>query len=155
MCSKMAIPLHVPQQALKAMGIAALVVLPLFFGCETVHSLAVGTPYEPYNALRGGYSETALATDVVRVVFRGNSSTSKERAQDLALLRAADLSRQAGFKFFTVLYEENGGAVAGDQEIVTPKCEIRVQFLNEKAPGAVVFDDAFISATMRKKYEVP
>lgn len=55
----------------------------------------------------GGYSETKLAPDVVRVVFRGNAYTKKERAQDLALLRAAELSLAAGYPYFMVLSENS------------------------------------------------
>jgi hypothetical protein len=62
------------------------------------------TAYQP-NGYTGGFSETKLAPDVVRVVFTGNGYTSKQRAQDLALLRAAELSLAAGSPYFAVLSE--------------------------------------------------
>ncbi len=53
----------------------------------------------------GGYSETQLAPDVFRVNFQGNGYTSSERAQDFALLRAAELSLERGFRYFALLDE--------------------------------------------------
>src|SRR5271165_3430780 len=83
--------------------ITAILALLVVSGCETLHSVVVGTAYQPYNSVIGGYSETSLGPDLVRVTFKGNSSTKMERAQDLALLRASDLARHAGFKYMVVL----------------------------------------------------
>ena len=133
-----------------------ILALILLSGCGTVHSIVGGTPYQPFSTVTGGYSETALAPDVVRIVFRGNSSTTKERAQDMALLRAADLSQKSGFKYFTVLREESETRpVATDPTINAPRSEIQVQFLNDKVPGELVFDDEFLLRTMKIKYEIP
>jgi hypothetical protein len=69
-------------------------------------SLVVGcaTPYQS-TSFRGGYSETALAPDIFRVIFRGNGYTSPERAQDFALLRASELTLQRGFTCFAIFDE--------------------------------------------------
>jgi len=114
------------------------------------------TSYDSSSLLTGGYSETKLAPDVVRVVFRGNSSTSKERAQNLALMRAADLSLQAGFPYFTVLEETNDKRQdsSGGITISMPKNEILVQFLKEKPVGALAFDAAFLIRTLKEKYNI-
>ena len=76
-------------------------------------SLVVGcaTPYQA-SSFRGGYSETHLATDVFRVYFRGNAYTSMERAQDFALLRAAELTTQYGFGYFAVIDESSSTSVS-------------------------------------------
>ena len=55
----------------------------------------------------GGYSETQLAPDVFRVNFAGNGYTSSDRAQDFALLRAAELSLERGFGYFALLDESS------------------------------------------------
>jgi hypothetical protein len=125
-------------------------------GCGTVHSIVGGTPYQPYNSVIGGYSETQLASDMVRVVFRGNSSTSKERAQDIALLRAAELSLQAGFPYFAVVKEddETKQSTSGDLTIYMPRSAILVRFLKEKPADGLNFDAEFLSRTLREKYEV-
>jgi hypothetical protein len=63
----------------------------------------------------GGYSETQLAPDSFRVMFRGNAYTSPERMQDFALLRAADIVEQHGFTCFAVENERSSTAVEGDK----------------------------------------
>lgn len=55
----------------------------------------------------GGYSETQLAPDIFRVVFRGNGYTSRQRSQDFAMLRAAELVLTNKFTYFAVLRESN------------------------------------------------
>lgn len=72
--------------------------LSLTFSCAT--------PYQS-SSFRGGYSDTVLAPDTFRVVFRGNGYTPPERAQDFALLRAADLTLQYGFTCFAIVDEQN------------------------------------------------
>lgn len=127
-------------------------------GCATTHSLVVGSPYQPYNRwnIAGGYSETRLAPDIVRVVFHGNSSTSEERAKDLALLRAADLSLQSGFPFFVVEKEETEveKQTSDDLTIEMPKSEILVHFLKDKSQGDLVFDADYLVRTLKAKYMV-
>jgi hypothetical protein len=59
------------------------------------------------NSYTGGFSETQLAPDTFRVMFSGNSYTSGERAQDFALLRAAELTLQGGFSHFAIVDENN------------------------------------------------
>lgn len=60
---------------------------------------ACATAYKP-SGFAGGFEETALAPNVYRVSFDGNGYTSSTRAEELALLRSADLTLQKGFKFF-------------------------------------------------------
>jgi hypothetical protein len=86
---------------MRPLALAAMA-LALNVGCAT--------PYQP-TGFRGGYSETQLAPDVFRIYFRGNAFTSPERAQDLVLLRAAQLGRERGFPYFAVLDERSGSTV--------------------------------------------
>jgi hypothetical protein len=60
----------------------------------------------------GGYSDTQLAPDVYRVVFRGNGYTAAERAQDFALLRASELTLQRGFTCFAIIDERDSTAIS-------------------------------------------
>jgi len=55
----------------------------------------------------GGYSDTQLAPDIFRVVFRGNAYSHAERVQDFALLRASELVLQHGFGYFAIIDESN------------------------------------------------
>jgi hypothetical protein len=73
-------------------------------GCTTM----TATPYQPYRAhseggIHGGYSEQQLAADRYLVRFHGNSLTSRDRVEGYLLYRAADLTVQKGFDWFTVL----------------------------------------------------
>ena len=80
--------------------LAAIAILSLLTGCAT--------PYSSTGFL-GGYSDTVLAPDVYRISFQGNGYTSKERTQDFALLRAADLTLSHGYRYFGLINESEGG----------------------------------------------
>jgi hypothetical protein len=69
-----------------------------------VWGLGCATPYKS-SGFMGGFSETRLAEDVFRVNFRGNGYTSPERTQDFAMLRAAELAQENGFKYFAIIDE--------------------------------------------------
>lgn len=63
---------------------------------------ACATSYQP-QSLTGGFDEVQLDTNVFRVTFKGNGYTSAERAEDLALLRSADLALKHGFTHFAIV----------------------------------------------------
>jgi hypothetical protein len=65
--------------------------------CETV------TPYQPLNpkdASAGGYSDARLNADRWRVMFSGNTLTSRETVERYLLYRAAELTVSQGFDWF-------------------------------------------------------
>ncbi len=64
-------------------------------------------PYAPYGPF-GGYTDTELAPDLYRVVFHGNNHTSRERTEDMTLLRASELTLNEGFSYFAILQAQNG-----------------------------------------------
>ena len=57
------------------------------------------TGYNP-SGLGGGYESERESYNVFVVTFRGNEFTSIERAKDLALMRAAEVSLENGFHYF-------------------------------------------------------
>jgi hypothetical protein len=67
---------------------------------------ACATSYQK-TGLTGGFGDTQLAPDLFRVTFKGNGYTFPDRAQDFALLRAADLTIGKGFSCFAVVDEKN------------------------------------------------
>jgi hypothetical protein len=81
---------------------------PLFVAFLAFLFCSCATPYKS-NGIAGGYSETALAPDVYRISFQGNGYTSRDRAQDFAVLRAADLTLSHGYHYFAVINETQGG----------------------------------------------
>jgi hypothetical protein len=65
------------------------------------------SPYAPYGPF-GGYSDTELAPDFYRIVFHGNNHTTRERTEDMTLLRASELTLKEGFAYFAILQQQNG-----------------------------------------------
>lgn len=74
--------------------IIVLSISSMLFGCATSYQS---------QGLGGGFSETQLDTNVFIVNFRGNGYTNPERANDLSLLRSAELALQNGFKYFVIV----------------------------------------------------
>jgi len=67
---------------------------------------ATPTPYQPNipgQATSGGYSEIRLEPNRWRVNFQGNSLTSRETVEGYLLFRAAELTVQQGFDWFSIV----------------------------------------------------
>lgn len=67
--------------------------------------LGACTMETPYQASEGryGYSEQQLEEDRYRVIFTGNPSTPRETVQNYLLYRAAELTVQNGYDYFTIV----------------------------------------------------
>lgn len=66
------------------------------------------TPYQPYRAesaggVHGGFSEQRLQPDRFLVRFHGNELTSRERVEGYLLYRAAELTLQNGYDWFSII----------------------------------------------------
>ncbi|MET0273035.1 MAG: hypothetical protein ABW360_08600 [Phenylobacterium sp.] len=67
---------------------------------------ATPTPYQPNlpgQQTSGGYSELRVETNRFRVTFAGNSLTSRETVESYLLFRAAELSVQNGYDWFSIV----------------------------------------------------
>ena len=67
---------------------------------------ATPTPYQPFvkgQTTSGGFSEVRLEPDRFRVAFSGNSLTSRETVEGYLLFRAAELTVQNGYDWFSVV----------------------------------------------------
>ena len=71
----------------------------LLVGCATTYQSS---------GLSGGFSEMQMAQDVYRIKFKGNAFTSSEAAQEMAMLRAAELTMQSGYSHFIVMGAQDG-----------------------------------------------
>jgi len=60
------------------------------------------SPYQPVG-FTGGYSEALLAPNAVSITFRGNACTSSARANDFALLRAAEFTLEHNYRYFAII----------------------------------------------------
>lgn len=81
-------------QMIPRVAAAGLLAMTCLAGCAT--------PYQPMGAL-GGYEDMQVGQDMYRIAVLANGYTTPERAQKIALLRAADLTIQKGFTHFTVV----------------------------------------------------
>jgi hypothetical protein len=67
---------------------------------------ATPTPYQPNvrgQAASGGFSELRLEPNRFRVNFQGNTLTSRETVEGYLLFRAAELTLENGFDWFTIV----------------------------------------------------
>jgi len=83
----------------KGMFLFASVAALLASGCAV---------YGPNNFWTGGYEDTQLAPDVFRITFQGSAWSGAQNAQDLAMLRAADLTVKNGFSYFAIMTSSEG-----------------------------------------------
>jgi len=72
----------------------AIALTLLLAACQTP------TPYQPSLNSSFGYSDEQLGQNRYRVTFVGNSSTRRETVEDYLLLRAAEVTRNAGAHWF-------------------------------------------------------
>ena len=57
------------------------------------------TSYQP-KGMTGGFDEVQLSENVWRVSFKGNGYTSRDRTEQFAILRSAELTLMNGYKYF-------------------------------------------------------
>ena len=84
-------------RALKPVLLAAVAALAL-------SACATATPYGPAGPdSRYGYAEQRLDSDRYRINFSGNSVTSREQVEMSLLLRAAELTTENGYDWFSTV----------------------------------------------------
>ena len=125
------------------------------------------TPYAPSNLL-GGFSETQLGPDVYKIYFDGNGVTSRQRAQDFVMLRAAELCLKGGFRYFGLMGAADGatgtsitagsfgrgGWLSMSDTIWKPRSDVFVRFFKDRPKDGMTFDAKFIYDSMRAKYSM-
>jgi hypothetical protein len=79
--------------------------------------LGCSTPYKK-GGFMGGYEDCKIQDGVFLVSFRGNGYTSYTKAKNYALLRAAEVTKENGYKHFIILDETRDESI---QTVVTPK----------------------------------
>lgn len=61
------------------------------------------TPYQAADESRRGYAEQQIETNRFRISFEGNSLTDRETVETYLLYRAAELTVEQGYDYFTVV----------------------------------------------------
>lgn len=64
--------------------------------------VSCATSYKP-EGFGGGYTDMPLGGSRYRIDVRGNGLASMKTVQDIAFVRAADLTLRSGYKYFVVL----------------------------------------------------
>jgi len=64
---------------------------------------ATPTPYQAADGSRSGYEETQIETNRFRISFQGNSLTERDTVETYLLYRAAELTVEEGYDYFTVV----------------------------------------------------
>lgn len=76
--------------------------------CIVIYCLACATPYKQAKKINGkGYFDSMLQEYVYDIVFNANSETSLKTTKDYALLRAAEVCLEKGYKTFSIINTEN------------------------------------------------
>lgn len=129
----------------------AQVVLAISFLC--VAGCATG-----YHAsgLTGGYLDKRLRDDVFQIAFQGNGYTSKDKAKELVLLRASELTIANGFKYFVILqdasFNQSGGVI---KMFKKPHEEVIIQCLmNMDTVRDRVYNAQDLLAKLKDKNEI-
>lgn len=75
--------------------------VPLALAAGLLAACMAPTPYQPrLEGDRTGYTDRALTQNRYRITFTGNSATPRETVESYLLLRAAEVTRAAGYSSF-------------------------------------------------------
>lgn len=136
------------------------------------------TTYGP-KGMSGGYTETRLEEDVFRITVEANGYTSMEQAEEMVLLRAAELSLQNGYAAFVVTesrgrtklssytspitartvntgYGQSRTTFSGGDTYTSehPVATATVLMLKEKMKGTgTIYDAAFLCGSLAPKFK--
>lgn len=132
--------------------LTGIILTVALFGCATGYQ---------ESGFTGGFTETRVSENAWVIRFDGNGYTGAGRVRDYALLRAAEVTLQNGFRYFIVQDEENsaktyvvmnnGTGHAGSK----PSAERTIVCFKEKPQsGGIVYDAEFINTSLKAKYKL-
>ena len=109
----------------------------------------------------GSYTDTKIGEDMYRVRFNGNQRTGGDYAQDMALLRSADLTISKGFEYFEIVDSDNQTITRTDLLFLplgpmmtnsnSPKTMYTIILKDKK--GESSYDANYIVSTFCRKYK--
>jgi len=103
------------------------------------------TTYQPHG-FSGGFVETLGDENFAEIRFAGNGYTSKEKALDFSLLRAAEFTLEKKFKYFRVI--DSKYTVAALKPIAVKK----IKMLSEETEDNSPYNAEYILDSLEKKY---
>lgn len=137
-----------------------------------VFAAGCATGYQP-NSLTGGFEESQLNANSFRVSFRGNGYTTPNRAEELTLLRSAEICLEHGFPGFVLLRERTdvkndsiwlsnstyhrGNYFSSGTNLTfsSPSTSNLVSCINEKPANAFAYEARVLYESLTAKYAVP
>ena len=132
-------------------------------GCSTGRSYHA---FDSYWSL--GYNDTRMGEDLWSVSYRGYEISQGE-ANDYALLRAAEVTANAGYRYFAVVNEQNStsstaigtfnsyqGTGSGFMSSTSyPEVRLSIKAFKEKPAGSsAVLDNQYLAPAIRQKYNL-
>ena len=113
--------------------------------------------YNHWSLSGQGYSEIMVSQDSFVVSYKGNAFTPPQDVLRYSLLRAAELTLRAGYKYFVVLSSvdqttssnylnaltQSGTFTVNSGTMVHPGASIKIRCLNDKPTDAEYFDAQF------------
>ncbi len=130
--------------------IAAILILS---GCATDYQRQETTLVEWWDGY--GYSSTQIDTNVFQVTFKGNAYTGRDRANDFALLRSAELALENGYEYFVIIdtqqYSKNSSYTTPTTSTTNISANTIVCF--KEKPEEFSYNARFIEKSLKKKYQ--
>lgn len=93
------------------------------------------TSYHQRGFLGNGYSDYRMNQDRFSVTFRGNEYTDVEDVRRFAIMRAAELTLQNGFYYFTIVSERDLSRYLVEQSVSENKDYTFTRKEKKQAPG--------------------
>lgn len=101
------------------------------------------TPYQP-NGLRGGYSEIRTGPDSYAVTFNGNGYSTPVQARSMAMLRGAELCRDAGYGWMAAVKDDS----KVNRDVHTRPAETRINtYVNRNSRGRYAGSTGYVTTT--------
>lgn len=140
--------------------------LILFLTAFAVVSCSTGRSYHAFDSYWSlGYNDTRLGDDVWSVSYRGYEISQGE-ANDYALLRAAEVTAAAGYRYFAVVKEQNStsttavgtfnayqGTGSGFMSSTSyPEVRLSIKAYQTKPAAEAILDNQYLAPAIRQKY---
>lgn len=77
--------------------------------------------------ITGGYEELQLAENMFSVSFEGNNATRKQKTVDFCLLRCAEVTKNYGFNYFSIVDQRNDST---SSTLTTPSSSVTTGSVN-------------------------
>jgi hypothetical protein len=109
---------------------------------------ACGTSYHEKDLFGNGFSEINTGEDSFIVNFQGNTYSDNDKMMQYALKRASELTLAKGYKYFSVVSENNLSKVKISNSTIStrPGISVQIKCYREKTPEPNLIDASYYLA---------